>query len=349
MGDQVRVGVIGAAGYAGGEAVRLLSGHRRVCLAMATSESQQGRSIGDVFPNLAHLDLTLARFEVEAASRCDVVILAQEAGFAVKHAPELLESGVKVIDLSADYRLADAAAYPTWYGFEHSRPQLLEQAAYGLPERHRAAIRQAKLVANPGCYPTASILALAPLLGNGWIDPATIIIDAKSGVSGAGRSKLVASYLYSEVNDGLSAYGVAGKHRHTPEIEQELSRAAGATIHVTFTPHLVPMTRGILVTAYAHLARPATTQEIVERYREAYRGEPFVIVRDSPNLLSTKTALGSNRCLLSAAVDSRTSRVVVVAVIDNLVKGAAGQAVQNLNLMMGLDETEGLEGAGLWP
>jgi N-acetyl-gamma-glutamyl-phosphate reductase len=261
--------------------------------------------------------------------------------------PTFLKLGKRVIDLSADYRLADPAVYGAWYE-PHLNPALLKKAVYGLPEIRRAKVRGAKLVANPGCYPTSIILGLAPLLKKGLIVLDSIIADSASGVSGAGRSAKVDS-LYCEVNDGFKAYGVGGAHRHTPEIEQELSLLAGKALIITFTPHLAPMDRGILSTMYATPNKAATTEKLVKLYREFYAGEPFVRVLPPGKLPSTSFVRGSNFCDIAPLVDSRTGRIIVVSAIDNLVKGAAGQAVQNMNLVCGLPETMGLEGLAIFP
>lgn len=261
--------------------------------------------------------------------------------------PAFLEAGRKVIDLSADYRLHDPAVYGAWYE-AHKNPELLQAAVYGLPELRRETIRPACLVANPGCYPTSIILGLKPLLDAGLIDPATIIADSGSGVSGAGRAAKVDS-LYCEVNEGFKAYGVGGLHRHTPEIEQELSELAGQPVTITFTPHLVPMDRGILSTIYATPTRAVTTDELVALYAAAYRDEPFVRPLSKGQLPCTAFVRGSNFCDIGVTVDSRTNRVIVVSAIDNLVKGASGQAVQNMNLLCGFPETQGLEGLALYP
>jgi N-acetyl-gamma-glutamyl-phosphate reductase len=265
-------------------------------------------------------------------------------------AGELLDLQKRLIDLSADFRIRDVDVYEQWYKIEHLAAALFPEAVYGLPEWNRQYIQGARLIANPGCYPTAAILALAPLLREGWVEPGGVIIDAKSGVSGAGRSKFGLDYHYAEANEAVKPYNLGGAHRHVPEIEQELSAAATpAHVRITFSPHLVPMTRGLLATCYATLAREATTEQILEVLTDAYAGAPFVVVREPGSLPSTKDVYGSNFCHIGAKVDARTGRVIVVAVIDNLVKGAAGQAVQNLNLMLGMEETLGLEGGGLWP
>jgi len=270
--------------------------------------------------------------------------LPHQAAMAV--IPGLLAAGCKVIDLSADYRLRDPQVYAVWYA-THTSPELLSEVVYGLPELYRAAIPAARLIANPGCYPTSVALALAPLLRDGWIDPATLIIDSKSGTSGAGRSAKVDS-LYCEVNEGFKAYGV-GKHRHTPEIEQTLSDLAGQEVIVSFTPHLLPVNRGILSTCYASLQQEVTTAALLQHYRSFYDGEAFVRICAEGELPNIAYVRGANYCDIGLVVDPRTKRVIVVSAIDNLVKGAAGQAVQNMNLLLGLPETRGLEVVPLFP
>jgi N-acetyl-gamma-glutamyl-phosphate reductase len=288
-----------------------------------------------------------------AAEAADVLFLAQESGAAMRTVPELLEKNKRVIDLSADFRISDAAEYERWYKIEHQSAHLLQEAVYGLPELGvRERLRGARLVANPGCYPTATLLALAPLLTKGMIEPAGIVVDAKSGVSGAGRSKFGLDYHFAEANEALKPYNIGGAHRHVPEIEQALSRAAApARVTITFSPHLIPMTRGLLATCYARLTDGATTTEqVLDTLRAAYADTaPFVVVREAGDYPSTKHVQGSNYCHIGARADARTGAVTVVSVIDNLVKGAAGQAVQNLNGMLGLPETLGLEAAPLWP
>lgn len=349
----VSVGIIGASGYAGGELVRILARHPQAQITYIVSESNAGHPLARAFPGLHGTPagaLVCQKFNVGAASKAaDVLFMAGESGAAMKTAPELLQLGKRLVDLSADFRLRDVDTYETWYKIEHVASSLLQQTVYGLPELNHDFVMGAQLVANPGCYPTAAILALAPLLSSGLIDARGIIIDAKSGVSGAGRAKFGIDYHFAEVNESLKPYNL-GVHRHVPEIEQELSAAATpAHVTVTFTPHLVPMTRGLLATCYARPVKTTTTEQVIDTLRSAYADAPFVCVRDSGDYPSTKDVNGSNFCHLSARVDTRTNQVVVVSAIDNLVKGAAGQAVQNMNLMLGLPETMGLEGPGLWP
>ncbi len=339
----VRVGIVNVTGYAGSEAARLLARHPEVALVAVTGRSAAGQSLGAVFPHLADLDLII---EPELPD-VDVAFSALPHHASAETIPALLERGQRVVDISADYRLHDVAAYERWYG-AHPSPGLLDETPYGLPELHARAIAAARLVANPGCYPTAAILGLAPVVD--LIEP-FVIVDAKSGVSGAGRSLSLTTH-YCEINENCHAYGLNG-HRHLPEMEQELRALRGARrtdgdgLEVTFVPHLIPMTRGILATCYARLESGWSQGALMEHYRDYYRTAPFVRVVDAPP--QTKQTLGTNLCLIYPKVDERASRLVVVACIDNLVKGAAGQAVQNMNLMLGLPETTGLEAPALYP
>jgi N-acetyl-gamma-glutamyl-phosphate reductase len=342
------VAVIGASGYTGVELLRLLAGHPQVTVSCVTSRQQAGQSLAEVFPSLAGVyDLTFEALEPAAlAGRADLVFTAVPHQAAMAMVPELLAAGCKVVDLSADYRLRDAAVYAEWYE-THQTPELLAEAVYGLPELYREQVRPARLVANPGCYPTSIALALTPLLRAGLIDPTTLIVDSKSGTSGAGRAAKVDS-LYCEVNEGFKAYGLP-RHRHTPEIEQTLSDVAGRSVTITFTPHLLPVNRGILSTCYATLAADVSLAQLLALYREQYAGERFVRVLPEGRLPNISQVRGSNFCDIGLAVDPRTRRVVALAAIDNLVKGAAGQALQNMNLMLGLNEGLGLAGAALFP
>jgi N-acetyl-gamma-glutamyl-phosphate reductase len=346
----VRVGIVGASGYAGGELIRLLSNAPLAALTYLASDTFAGKSVSSAFPGAGPNLPSFVSLDVEEACQtCDFLFLAQGNGEAMKSAGCFLSAGKKVVDVSADFRLRDAGAYPEWYGFEHGNPEHLASAVYGLPELYRDQVKKANLVANPGCYPTAAILALAPLLVSKQIDADSIVIDAKSGVSGAGRSRVTADYLFTELNESVKAYGVGGKHRHTPEIEQELSSSAGRGIKVTFTPHLMPMTRGLLATCYANVANGADFSSLQEAMSSKYESEPFVRVLGQDEQPSTKATTGSNRCQIGLALDERTGRAIVTSALDNLGKGAAGQAVQNMNLMLGLPETHALEGSGLWP
>ena len=345
----LNVAIVGASGYTGLELIRLLNNHPEVAVTCLTSEQSAGKPISSVFPTLRNrCDLLLENVEpVRVAEKADIIFTALPHKAAMSVIPSFIKLGKKVIDLSADYRLSDPAVYGAWYE-PHQDLTNLKKAVYGLPEVRRSKIKGAKLVANPGCYPTSIILGLAPLLKNGLIDPASIIADSASGVSGAGRSAKVDS-LYCEVNEGYKAYGVGGVHRHTPEIEQELSLLAGTDLKITFTPHLVPMDRGILSTIYASPLKKLTSLDLVELYARFYQGEAFVRVLPAGNLPSTAFVRGSNFCDIAPVVDQRTGRVIVVSAIDNLVKGAAGQAVQNMNIMCGFPENTGLEGLALFP
>ncbi|MGE5507574.1 MAG: N-acetyl-gamma-glutamyl-phosphate reductase [Chitinophagales bacterium] len=347
---EVKVGIIGASGYTGGELLRLLANHPGVKVAAATSRSLAGQPVGAVFPNLgpSYPDLAMgATDSPDAVAGCDVVFLAVPAGVAMTLAPDLVRAGAKVIDLGADFRFRDPAVYEAWYGQPHRCPELLAEAAYGLPELFREEIRRARVVGNPGCYPTATALALWPALAGGLAEPDDLIVDAKSGVSGAGRHAAL-DYHFPEVAENLRAYKVAG-HRHTPEIEQTVARLCGRPVPLTFTPHLVPMSRGMLVTAYLKLRPGVGVDEVASAYRMRCSGEPCVTFLEGDALPQTKAVAGSNRVDVAVRVDRRTGRLIVLAALDNLVKGAAGQAVQNLNLLAGFPETTGLPLAGVWP
>ncbi len=346
---QLKTAVIGSSGYAGGELLRILLGHPHVAVTAVTSEKSAGRPIASLFPHLLNVtDLVCEAFDPSAiAKKADFAFLALPHVTAQGAAYELHKLGLKVVDLSADYRLSDPALYETWYEHCHQYPELLKQAVYGLPELHRQEIRKAALIANPGCYPTSAILGLAPLVKKRMTDPASIVIDSKSGVSGAGRSPSLAHH-FPEVNEGLMAYKI-GTHRHTPEIEQEISLLAGAQVTLSFTPHLVPMNRGILTTIYAGLADKTDTSHLHALFEEFYKNELFVRVLPLGDFPNVRNVRGSNFCDIGVYADRRTGRAVVVTAIDNLVKGASGQAVQNMNLMMEFDETEGLKAAGLFP
>ncbi|OHB33176.1 MAG: N-acetyl-gamma-glutamyl-phosphate reductase [Desulfuromonadaceae bacterium GWC2_58_13] len=344
----IRVAIVGASGYTGVELYRLLVNHPAVEITCVTSRQNAGEPFAEVFPSLrGRTDLVCDPVEVDiVAAKADFVFTALPHQTAMEFVPGLLAAGKKVVDLSADYRLHDARIYESWYQ-PHTSPELLGEAVYGLPELYREQVRGARLVANPGCYPTSVALALAPLLKNALVDPASLIIDSKSGTSGAGRSAKVDS-LFCEVNEGFKAYGVT-KHRHTPEIEQTLSELAGVPVVVNFTPHLLPVNRGILSTCYANLKSKMDTSSLVETFVAHYRQEPFVRVYPMGSLPNVAFVRGSNYCDLGLVADPRTGRVIVVSAIDNLVKGAAGQAVQNMNLMLGLDESAGLQVVPLFP
>ena len=345
----MKIAIVGASGYTGLELIRLLHCHPEVAVTCLTSEQSAGKRISEVFPTLqGRCDVVLENLEpVRIAEKADFIFTALPHKAAMEVVPTFLKLGKKVVDLSADYRLSDPAVYGEWYE-PHLNPANLKKAVYGLPEISRSKIKATNLVANPGCYPTSIILGLAPLLKKGLIDLSSIIADSASGVTGAGRSAKVDS-LYCEVNEGYKAYGVGGVHRHTPEIEQELSLLAGEPLKITFTPHLVPMDRGILSTIYASPVKKITNETIVKLYHEFYAGEPFVRVLSNGSLPSTAFVRGSNFCDIAPLVDTRTGRIIVVSAIDNLVKGASGQAVQNMNLVCGFPETMGLEGLALFP
>ncbi len=356
---KLRVAIVGVSGYGGGELARLLLAHPNVDLTYVTSGTYAGKPLRVALPGAAPSDLVCEVYDQAAcADKCDFVFLAGESGLAMKLAPGLLDAGKKIVDLSADFRLKGPTVYKEWYKAEHTAPQLLDEAVYGLPELNKEDVRNARLIANPGCYPTSAILALLPLLfpreepQSELIDLDSIIVDSMSGVSGAGRSKFGLDYHFSEVNESARAYGVGGLHRHTPEIEEALSLTWGEAIAVTFTPHLVPITRGILTTAYADLSGErddVNVEALHALYRKAYQAAPFVTVLEPGQFPATKHVYGTNFCHIGLAVDRRTNRVVVVSAIDNLVKGAAGQAIQNMNLMCGFDETAGLTMGAVWP
>lgn len=345
----LNVAIVGASGYTGLELIRILHCHPEVAVTCLTSEQSAGKRISDVFPSLrGRCDLLLENLEpVRVSEKADLIFTALPHKAAMEVVPTFLKLGKRVIDLSADYRLSDPAVYGEWYE-PHLNPANLKKAVYGLPEIRRAKIKGAKLVANPGCYPTSIILGLMPLIKKGLVDLKSIIADSASGVTGAGRSAKVDS-LYCEVNEGYKAYGVGGVHRHTPEIEQELSLLAGSPLKITFTPHLVPMDRGILSTIYAAPLKELATAQLVKLYDEFYDGESFVRVLPLGCLPSTAFVRGSNFCDIAPFVDTRTGRIIVVSAIDNLVKGASGQAVQNMNIVCGFPETMGLEDLALFP
>jgi N-acetyl-gamma-glutamyl-phosphate reductase len=336
----MKVGIINVTGYTGVELARLLYQHPKVELASVTGRSAAGKKLSDVFPHLADIDLTI---EAELG-KVELAFSAMPHKDSAKEVIPLIKKGVKVVDISADFRLKDASLYQRWYGFSHPAPQLLAEAVYGLPELHRAEISSAKLIANPGCYPTSAILALAPAVKAKLIG-ADIIIDSKTGISGSGRSLNLDSH-YAEANEDTSAYALEG-HRHLPEIAQELTLVNPQSFSITFVPHLVPMTRGILSSCYAPLAKKMGEKELKKLYKDFYKDEPFVRVSDAPP--HTKHTWGSNLCLVYPTIDPRANRLVVISVIDNLVKGAAGQAIQNMNIMLGLPETTGLEAPPVYP
>ncbi|CDN42447.1 N-acetyl-gamma-glutamyl-phosphate reductase [Paenibacillus sp. P22] len=349
MGTKTRAAIVGSTGYGGVELIRLLQAHPYAEVSSVISSSSAGTPIADGYPHLSDIfpGVLDGVDPKEIKSKADVVFLAAPAGVASRMAPQLLEEGLKVIDLSGDFRLPQPDVYEHWYGKPAADPAYLEKAVFGLSEIYGEQVRGAELLSNPGCYPTATLLGAVPAIKAGWIDPSTLIVDAKSGVSGAGRGASLGTH-YSELNENFKAYKV-NKHQHIPEIERVLSDAAGRDIVATFTTHLVPMTRGIMATMYASLAEDRTEQEFIELYRQFYEGRPFVRIRPEGVLPATKEVSGSNYCDIGFAVDRRTGRVTIVSVIDNLVKGAAGQAIQNLNLMMGWEENAGLQFIPMYP
>jgi N-acetyl-gamma-glutamyl-phosphate reductase len=342
--QKIRIAIFGASGYSGAELLRYLVRHPRAQIVALSAESSVGKAVADLYPALRGLDLPI--FEKTDADslkgKADLVFLALPHTESMKIAPSLVAAGLKVIDLSGDFRLADAGLYPEWYKVEHLAAGYLGQAVYGLSEIHTDLIRKASLVANPGCYTTTSILALYPLLKAGWLKTSSIIIDAKSGVTGAGR-KLTQSNAFSEVDGNFSTYKVGGVHQHTPEIEQELSAAAGKKVMVTFTPHLLPINRGILATSYGDLAKPAEVKDLLKCLADFYQGKPFIRVLPEGVLPVLRDVNGTNLFEVGVKIDARTNRAIIVSATDNLGKGAAGQAVQNMNLMFGFDEIAGLD------
>jgi N-acetyl-gamma-glutamyl-phosphate reductase len=348
----LRVAVAGASGYMGAELLRLLSVHPKVQLTAVTSERLAGERLDKVYPHFRGLS-SLVFQEVDAerlAAEAELVFLALPHMESQRAVPVLRRHGRKVIDLSADYRLRDAALYATWYKAAHIDAAGLAEAVYGLPELHRKAIAQASLVASPGCYPMGAVLATAPLLKSGLAGREGIVIDGKSGVTGAGAQgrKIEPMYLYTEANENVQAYGI-GTHRHTPEIEQELSALAGGAVVVGFTPHLVPLNRGLFTTASVPLTRAATTADLVAMYHEFYAGEPFVRVLPEGEKPTTRHIVGSNYCDVTVVADPRTRRAVCVSALDNLGKGGSANGIQSLNIMMGWDERSGLEAPPVYP
>ena len=347
--SMIKAGIIGATGYAGAELVRLLLGHKEVEIKWYGSRSYVDQAYASIYQNMFQLvDEKCLDDNMEAmADQVDVIFTATPQGLCASLVNENVLSKVKIIDLSADFRIKDVNVYEKWYGIEHKAPQYIGEAVYGLCEVNREKIKQARLIANPGCYPTCSFLSIYPCVKEGLIDPNTIIIDAKSGTSGAGRGAKVDN-LFCEVNENIKAYGVAG-HRHTPEIEEQLSYAAGEPVLINFTPHLVPMQRGILVTAYASLKKDVTYEEVKAVYDKYYDKEYFVRVLNKDVCPQTRWVEGSNFVDVNFKIDPRTKRIIMMGAMDNLVKGAAGQAVQNMNLLFGLDEKTGLQMAPLFP
>jgi len=342
----LKCGIVGGTGYTGVELLRLLARHPHVDISLVTSRGEAGRPVAELFPNLrGYLDLHFEQPDPARLADCDLVFFATPNGTAMKEVPALLDAGVKVIDLAADFRLKDPAVWEQWYGMSHACPELLAEAVYGLPELNRDAIAGARLVANPGCYPTATTLGLLPLLKERLIDLDRIVADAKSGVSGAGRKAAVGSLL-AEAGESFKAYAVPG-HRHWPEISQILSGFTGAPVGLDFVPHLLPMIRGIHVTLYGYLTSDCDTLQAI--YEDFYRDEPFVDVLPAGSHPETRSCKGANFCRIAVHRPRNGGTVIVLSVIDNLVKGAAGQAVQNMNLMAGFDEAAGLDVVALTP
>ncbi|MBU2097569.1 MAG: N-acetyl-gamma-glutamyl-phosphate reductase [Gammaproteobacteria bacterium] len=344
----IKVGIVGATGYTGVELLRLLALRKDVSIEVVTSREMEGTAVSALFPNLrGHVDLPFTAPNDDELACCDVVFFVTPHNVAMKSARSLLDRGVRVIDLSADFRLKNRALWEHWYKEEHQSPELLDTAVYGLPEVNRDKIRAAQLIAVPGCYPTAVQLGLIPLLEAGIVDHSRLIADAKSGVSGAGRKAAVGSLL-SESSESLNAYGVAG-HRHLPEISQGLNHAAGKEVGLTFIPHLTPMIRGIHATLYANPLSTVSASDLQALYEHRYEQEPFVDVMPQGSQPATRNVKGSNRCQIAVHYLKPSNTIVVLSVIDNLVKGASGQAVQNMNIMFGCEETSGLDGIALLP
>ncbi len=347
--EMIKVGIIGSTGYAGEELVRLLTGHKNAEIKWYGSRSYLDKNYAEVYRNMFQIvDGTCMDDDIETlAEQVDVIFTATPQGFCSSFVNEEILSKVKIIDLSADFRLRDESVYEKWYKMKHKNPQFISEAVYGLCEINREMIKNTRLLANPGCYTTCSILSAYPLVKEGLIDTDTLIIDAKSGTSGAGRGAKIDN-LFCEVNENIKAYGV-GNHRHTPEIEEQLGYAAGKKIVLNFTPHLVPMNRGILVTEYATLKKAVTYEKIKQVYDKYYKQEKFVRILEKNVYPETKWVEGSNYIDIGFQIDERTNRIIVMGALDNLVKGAAGQAVQNMNLMFGLEEKEGLELIPMFP
>lgn len=345
----IKVGIIGATGYAGGEIVRILTGHKDAQIVWYGSRSYIDQKYADIYRNMFQivdarcLDDNMS----ELADQADVIFTATPQGFCASMMSEEILGKTKVVDLSADFRIKDVATYEKWYGIEHNSPQFIKEAVYGLCEINRGKVKGARLVANPGCYTTCSILTAYPLAKEGIIDMSTLIVDAKSGTSGAGRGAKEQN-LFCEVNENMKAYGVAS-HRHTPEIEEQLGYASGEDVKINFTPHLVPMNRGILATEYATLKKDVTYEDVKAVYDKYYADEKFVRVLDKGVCPETKWVEGSNYVDIGFVIDPRTNRIIMMGAIDNLVKGAAGQAVQNMNILFGLDESEGLNLVPMFP
>lgn len=344
----IKAGIIGATGYAGSELVRILTNHPDAEINTITSQSYKGKNYGDIYENFRHTDKICEEEDIEKMSEeCDVIFLALPHGVASKKVTKKILENSKIIDLGADFRLQDIDTYEKWYNTPHEAKDILPEAVYGLCEINRDKIKGKRIIANPGCYTTCSILSLYPLVKDKMIDLKTIIIDAKSGVTGAGRGVSIGTH-YDEVNESVKAYKIAS-HRHTPEIEEQLSYAAGENITLSFTPHLIPMNRGILATIYASLNNEYSYEDIKAVYEKYYKDEYFIRLTKEGVFPETKWVKGSNFCDIGFAVDKRTNRIIITGAIDNLNKGAAGQAVQNMNILFGLDEKTGLDAPAIFP
>ncbi|WP_297797967.1 N-acetyl-gamma-glutamyl-phosphate reductase [uncultured Marinobacter sp.] len=344
----IKVGIVGGTGYTGVELLRILAVHPEATVSCITSRSEAGLPVADMYPNLrGHYDLAFSEPDLDTLAACDLVFFATPHGVAMRMMPELMAAGTRVVDLSADFRLRDLDVWANWYGMAHESPEWAAKAVYGLPEVVREEVRGAQLVANPGCYPTAVQLGFLPLLENNLVDPSRLIADAKSGASGAGRQGKI-GMLHGEVGESFKAYGASG-HRHLPEIRQGLSHAAGRDVGITFVPHLIPMVRGIEATLYAELTNPEDFDQLQSLYENRFRDEPFVDVMPFGSHPETRSVRGANLCRIALHRQENSNIVIVSSVIDNLVKGAAGQAVQNMNIMFGLKETLGLEAPAMLP
>lgn len=344
----IKVGIVGGTGYTGVELLRILAEHPQATVSCITSRSEAGMPVSEMYPNLrGHYDLAFSEPDAKALAACDLVFFATPHGVAMRMVPELMAAGTRVVDLSADFRLRDLDVWAQWYGMRHESPEWAEKAVYGLPEVARDQVRQAQLVANPGCYPTAVQLGFLPLLENKLVDPRRLIADAKSGASGAGRQGKI-GMLHGEIGESFKAYGASG-HRHLPEIRQGLVHAAADAVGITFVPHLIPMIRGIEATLYAELREPADFERLQALYEARFDDEPFVDVMPFGSHPETRSVRGANHCRMALHRQEESNVVIVSSVIDNLVKGAAGQAVQNMNIMFGLEETLGLSAPALLP
>lgn len=348
MSEKIKVGIVGGTGYTGVELIRLLSGHPNAEVVAITSRSESGVKIADMYPNLRGVsDLAFSEPSLDVLGACDLVFFATPHGVAMSMAQDLLDRNTKVIDLAADFRMQDIPEWEKWYGMEYTCESILRESVYGLPEANREAIQSARVIGNPGCYPTATQIGLMPLLQNDLIEADSIIVDGKSGISGAGRGAKVAS-LFSETAESFKAYGIDG-HRHWPEIQERLNTMTDAEVDMMFVPHLVPMIRGIEISAYATLKKDVSEAELQALFEKTYANEPFVDVMNAGQVPETRMVKGSNMCRVAVRRPNNGKRVFVTSVIDNLVKGASGQAIQNMNLMFGIEETAGLDNVALMP